>query len=558
VKGRMLVASPVAIVASLVLAASANAAGETAQVTTASDTGPFSPPTCSLRDAIAAVTANGTVGGCTVTDTNGLDDHVTFAPALIGGQTITLNGSFITINDAEDLDISGPGMNGLTVSGNDLSRIFDVQSRTAISGLSLVHGGGGEVTGGAIESTANVTFGLVLTDVKVANSGVDAASPGPGATVFADGGGIHSTGPLVLNQSVVTGNHATANNDNTTSSDGAEARGGGIFAQDDLIIADSTISDNQATATTAGAGGTQAAATAGIRSDGALDLSGSTISGNAASAIATGMATAHARGGLFQNGIGGIQQSTIAGNTSSLTSTVAGASTGGLDIGNDTNINSSTIAGNGPASLLDNFPGGNVEFEGGVNEIENSIIANPRGGAENCAGSSFTSTGFNDDFSPAGASCFNAPQTTDLTSNPLLAAGGLANNGGPTKTIALQPTSPMIDQGSNANLTDPNQDQRGASFPRPIDFSLLPNANNGTDIGAFEVQQACPPFVQSTPTTPCPPSGGGGGGGGGGSTPLTSTVPGPTGLRAAALKRCKKKHGLKRKKCVKRAKQLPV
>jgi hypothetical protein len=546
----MFVAVPTAIVASLVLAASASASGKAAVVTTISDASSLTPPNCSLRDAITAVTNDADAGGCVITSPGG-DDKVTFAPAM-SGQTITLTQGELVINDPDDLQITGPGMNQLTVSGNDLSRIFDVQSRTAISGLSLVNGGGGEVKGGAIESIANVTNGLILTDVKVANSGVDAASPGPGATVFADGGGIHSTGPLVLNQSVVIGNHATANNGNTTSSDGAEARGGGIFAQDDLIIADSTISDNQATATSAGAGGTEAAATAGIRSDGHLDLSGSTISGNAASAIATGMATAHARGGLFQNGTGGIQQSTIAGNTSSLTATVAGATTGGLDIGNDTNINSSTIAGNGPASLLDNFPGANVEFEGGVNEIENSIIANPRGGAENCAGSSFTSTGFNDDFSPAGPSCFNTPQTTDLTSNPLLAAAGLGNNGGPTTTIALQPTSPMIDKGSNADLTDPNQDQRGRL--RPVDFSGLANAagGNGTDIGAFEVQQACPGFTQSTPSTPCP-------------SPAPPPSPTPTsastGQRAAAKKKCKKKfkhNKTKRKKCIKRAKKLPA
>jgi hypothetical protein len=66
--------------------------------------------------------------------------------------------------------------------------------------------------------------------------------------------------------------------------------------------------------------------------------------------------------------------------------------------------------------------------------------------------------------------------------------GALADNGGPTQTIALLPGSPAIDTGSNALAIDPSTglplttDQRGAGFPRIV---------NGTvDIGAFEVQGA--------------------------------------------------------------------
>jgi hypothetical protein len=40
-------------------------------------------------------------------------------------------------------------------------------------------------------------------------------------------------------------------------------------------------------------------------------------------------------------------------------------------------------------------------------------------------------------------------------------------------------------------------------------------------------------------------------------TPLT-LAPGPTGQRAAALAKCKKKPRKARKKCTKRARQLPV
>jgi hypothetical protein len=72
----------------------------------------------------------------------------------------------------------------------------------------------------------------------------------------------------------------------------------------------------------------------------------------------------------------------------------------------------------------------NVNFEGGVNEVENTIIAEPLGGGANCAGADATSDGFNDDFSPTGASCFGTPALTDRTDDPLLAAAGLQPNAG--------------------------------------------------------------------------------------------------------------------------------
>jgi hypothetical protein len=57
-------------------------------------------------------------------------------------------------------------------------------------------------------------------------------------------------------------------------------------------------------------------------------------------------------------------------------------------------------------------------------------------------------------------------------------------------------------------------------------------------------------FILNPP--PAPPSGGGG------SPPPNPSSPGPTGQRAAALKKCKKKHGRARQNCIKRAKRLPV
>jgi NHL repeat-containing protein len=54
--------------------------------------------------------------------------------------------------------------------------------------------------------------------------------------------------------------------------------------------------------------------------------------------------------------------------------------------------------------------------------------------------------------------------------------------------------------------------------------------------------------LPSAPPSPPPPSG----------TPTGGGTTGPTGLRAAALKKCKKKRGRARRNCIKRANKLPV
>ena len=74
---------------------------------------------------------------------------------------------------------------------------------------------------------------------------------------------------------------------------------------------------------------------------------------------------------------------------------------------------------------------------------------------------------------------------TQRNVDPLL--GPLANNGGPTQTMALLTGSPAIDHGPVPVPSFPlnDNDQRGAGFPRVV---------NGTvDVGAYEVQAPAGP-----------------------------------------------------------------
>jgi hypothetical protein len=263
-------------------------------------------------------------------------------------------------------------------------------------------------------------------------------------------------------------------------------------------------------------------------------------------------------GGLNTQGTTNIERSTVAGNTTSLTAPGSQIEAPGIFAQTmPFTLRSSTIALNGPSSGT--LQGGNFSAVNSALDFSSTIFSDPRGGGLNCAitGGSVTSDGFNDDFSPGGGSC-PPDGTSDVFVNPLLSPAGLANNGGLTQTIALQPTSPMIDAGSNAGDVNTTEDQRG--LRRPVDFTGVANAagGNGADIGAFEFQSTC--TGQAVPAGTCP--GPGGSGGGGTTNPPPPAPPASTGLRAKALKKCKKikgkKNAKKRSKCLKRAKKLPV
>jgi hypothetical protein len=117
-----------------------------------------------------------------------------------------------------------------------------------------------------------------------------------------------------------------------------------------------------------------------------------------------------------------------------------------------------------------------------------------------------------------------------LTADPQL--GPLADNGGPTKTMAPALGSPVIDAGRAFDVTD---DQRGR--PRPFDAPDIANAagGDGSDIGAFERQGGEFPAPTTTTTT------GTGGGGVGGAPPTGLGLPavqafGPRTLVTLALR----------------------
>jgi hypothetical protein len=122
--------------------------------------------------------------------------------------------------------------------------------------------------------------------------------------------------------------------------------------------------------------------------------------------------------------------------------------------------------------------------------------------------------------------------TTSAAPGPNFVLGG---------SYQLVAGSPMIDQGNPAAPPGGTLDVNGD--PRSIDGNCDNVARR--DMGADEFVISCPPPVPPVITQPLP-------------TPTPTPTPTATGLRAAALKKCKKKHGVARRSCKRKANKLPV
>ena len=381
--------------------------------------------TCTLRDAVLA--ANASVG----------DNFIGFSPAVFSTpQTITLGGAELTVANNGTLGINGTGASQLTVSGNNLSRVFSISAgaNATINGITVTSGNAvgaaGSGDGGGFYNLGT----LILTNTIVSNS--SAANTGGGISNFG------TNGVLTLINSTVSGNSAAAN-------------GGGIYNTNNgtVTLTNSTVSGNS---TTGGNGGG-----IGILS-GTLISTSSTVSGN--------FATAGNGGGISNSATATLTNSTVSGNTAN-----AGNGGGISNSGTLTALHT-TLSNNSAAATL----GGGIYNAIGTTTLDNTIIANSTAGGD-CVRPTGT---INAIFSliEDGLVCVNGTNTVNLTGDPNL--GPLQNNGGATFTHALLTGSIAIDAGNSTLTTD----QRTAT--RPIDDPAITNAagGNGVDIGAFEAQ----------------------------------------------------------------------
>jgi hypothetical protein len=353
-------------------------------------------------------------------------DTITFQAGLTG--TITLATALPAVTDP--LTITGPGAGSMTVRRDPAAatqfRIFTLNANTTIARLTI--------TGGA----------AVVPDTSR-----------PGRS----GGGIFVASLIsaTVTDCVVTGNTASG-----------EGGGINVFQNGILTIRNSTISGNSA-----GSGpGNHSGGGIYFRNGGTLLMENCTVSGN--SAVGQG-------GGLYLYGSTNflgtwtIRNSTISGNTAGTSGGGVMFYNGGTNPNHTLSIQNSTIANN----TATGGGGGGVARIGdtGAATVQSSIIANNTAATGPDLSSSSSLASFAVSFSlirdQSGAVITDGGNNLAAGTDPQL--GALANNGGPTQTMALLAGTPAVNAGSNpANLST---DQRGLGFPRQV---------GQTDIGAFE------------------------------------------------------------------------
>ncbi len=209
-------------------------------------------------------------------------------------------------------------------------------------------------------------------------------------------------------------------------------------------------------------------------------------------------------GGILSLGTTAVERSTFTGNSGDLGGAIMVGPPGSLSVVNSTfTANTAASFGNAiknfgtaivTSSTLSDNPGSTSDgsiSSTGTFTLQNSIVAD--GTPSNCSAvGPITDGGHN----------ISWPDTTcpGLNSDPNL--GPLANNGGPTQTLALPPGSPAVDGVPATGASCFPTDQRGVTRPQG------PNC----DVGAFELQVAptpvaVPPAPTGAPVPGPPPTG---------------------------------------------------
>lgn len=437
---------------------------------------------------------------------------------ITDGLTITGGPASVTITgDANGDDIVGAGAVtdvAASLDGedrlNDNSRIFDATADLTIDGLTLTGGRttGDRESGGAVRGSWSVT----LTNSTVTGNST--------AGDFSEGGGV-SGFYVALTNTTVTGN----------STSGKVSDGGGVYGGDEwggggVTITGSTVSGNSTLGDYSEGGGIRGFyvaltmttvcdnSTSGNVShgggvcggrifDGAggVTIENSTISGNSTAGVAA------EGGGVWGMGVG-MRNSTVTDNGTLGDSSAGGGVWGlGITTTNSTISKNSTTgetsgggglySRNASLVLINSTVSGNItsgnRSEGGglvaygygspAVELTNSIVLGNATifagvGTDETATGTVLLTGGN----ILGTTLFDGADIRDVTAAEVFAAtteiapgvfaGVLADNGGPTQTIAIRPDGPAAGAADPATATE--TDQRGVA------------RDDAPDLGAFE------------------------------------------------------------------------
>lgn len=376
---------------------------------------------CTLVNAIASINQGSLVGGTACVANGAFNNNDT---VLLGSHTVVFDNTN-TMVSSYALNLTKP----MTIQGN-VDATGAPQASIARSTLSGTH-----------------NFALIATSAGLSLIGLNLRN----GYSISYGGAVGS----------YTGNGSPANLSisNCVVQDNSANGGGGIYASNaDIVVSASTISGN--TAISGGGGG--GILSSSMLNSNTVSVTNSTISGNEATYVGTGG---------YGGGINAYKvvatNSTIAGNTS--------RSYGGGIYTQDLTANFSTLSGN---SVPSGKHGGGLSI-GTVSSAPQITLH---------ASLLFGNSPGNDIDSPKPVSISSSDHNligthganVTLSGSPLTCDPGLsvlANNGGPTQTMALPAASCAIDVGPTSAGTI-TTDQRGAGYARKF--------ASASDIGAYE------------------------------------------------------------------------
>jgi hypothetical protein len=374
--------------------------------------------------------------------------------------TITLASGAINAT-VDDLTINGPGESALTIDAHTASGVFNHYGAgtIAINGLTITSGriAGYDYHGGACVLSAG---NIAISDSTISNC--------YSYTAHAYGGALCAVGTVTLNQSTLSGNTSKGHSYYYYYVGygwyiiGGASRGGGAYAGGAFTITNSSISHNSAYSTRGSVGG-------GLFTRASGDtISGSTIDNNSALLGGGIQFLGHLSGEPYG---ATVVNSTISGNT-------AQVSAGGVGSYRMSYLalHNSTVTDNHAE-----YCGGAYVYYGNA-DLQSTIIGGNTSVYSHNQFGLYSAADFDVFYSDATVSgdhnaimTSNAPLPADtISADPRLLP--LADNGGPTMTHALDPTSVAIDTGSNPDNLD--NDQRGTGFPRV--------SGAAADIGAYE------------------------------------------------------------------------
>jgi hypothetical protein len=454
--------------------------------------------------------------------------------AAICNQNGTVNATNTTFSSNAVVGAAGQTNAGGSVAGGAVANAGVIKLRNCIfTGNSAIGGAGsngdyalpgfagGSGTGGAVWNSgvlagSGCTFaGSSATGGIGGNGGIGAGlPPGPGAPAGAgSGGALFNSGTASLVNCTLASNRAAGGaggaggyqgmshgGNGAAGAAAGSGQGGAIYNSGTVRVVGTTFTSNSGSGADGGRGGFGATAfgqgggngggggaggsgVGALCSPGAVQLINCTFASNSGSGGSGGAGGAGgsdwsygpggngANGGNGGSGFGGISgyssclitNCTLAWNSGYGGTGGAGGSGGsGWPVGPNGSSGSSGSPGSGC---------GGIQASG--SQLVNTLLGDSMFGG-NCSGA-IADLGYN--LSSDNTCAFTNIGSMNNTP-PLLSP--LADNGGPTRTIALLPGSPAIDAGNTAAA--PIMDQRG--FPRP--------AGAEADIGAFEYGSTLP------------------------------------------------------------------